>query len=267
MSAIHDHNRRAWDERVRRGESHTETASPTQIADPLAVIDDCRWLGGSVRGKRVLCLAAGGGKHSVLFALAGATVAVVDLSPQMLEQDRRMAAAHQVRVRIVETSMEDLSMFAPASFDIVVQPVSTCYIPELGALYGEVARVTDDGGLYISQHKQPAALQAEVRSTAGGYLLSEPYDRSGPLPPVLPGCQHRESDTIEFLHSWSELLGCMCRAGFAIEDLVEPRHGDPLAAPGSFKHRCSFLPPFVTVKARRTAGGSPDGPARKLWTP
>ena len=231
------------------------------------MIDDCGWLEGNVRGKRVLCLAAGGGKHSVLFAAAGATVTVVDLSPAMLELDRRIASERGLSVRVVETSMEDLSMLPEAGFDVVVQPVSTCYVPDIVAVYRQIARVTTPGGLYISQHKQPATLQAEVVPSARGYALSEPYYRTGPLPDVIEGCLHREAGTIEFLHRWQELIGGLCRSGFVLEDLVEPRHGDPLAAPGTFKHRSAFVPPFVTLKARRSSSQTDSASGSKLWTP
>src|SRR5262249_42932361 len=145
-----------------------------------------------------------------------------------------------------------------------IQPVSTSYVPDLAAVYREVARVTAPGGLFISQHKQPASLQSETTPSARGYTVLEPYYRTEPLPPAMDRLQHREGGTVEFLHRWGELLGGLCRAGFVIEDLVEPRHEDPLAEPGTFAHRCRFLPPFVTVKARRVADPSANAP--KIWT-
>ena len=142
-------------------------------------------------------------------------------------------------------------MLANGSFDIVLQPVSTCYVPEIEPVFREVARVLRDGGIYISQHKQPANLQAESVPTGRGYAIVEPAQRSGPLPPVLP-CLHREADTLEFLHSWTDIIGGICRAGFVIEDLVEPnRDANILAAPGTFEHGCAFLPPYAKIKARR----------------
>lgn len=264
MNPVLDQNRRAWDERVRRGQSHTETARDSDFRDPMAVIDDCGWLDGNVRGKRVLCLAAGGGKHSALFAAAGASVTVVDLSPAMLDLDRKVARDRGVTVRVVEASMDNLSTLANAEFDVVIQPVSTCYVPDILAVYREVARVMADGGLYISQHKQPATLQAEATGSARGYTLTEPYYRTGPLPEVIAGCLHREAGTVEFLHRWQELVGGLCRSGFVLEDLVEPRHGDSAAEPGTFRHRSAFVPPFVTLKARRV-GAALVGP--RLWTP
>lgn len=264
---ILDHNRRAWNERVRRGQFHTEIAREADFRNPFAALDDCGWLEGNVRGKRVLCLAAGGGKHGVLFAAAGAIVTVVDLSPAMLELDRKLAADRGVSLQVIEASMDNLSMLGDAAFDVVIQPVSTCYVPDVLAVYREVARVTASGGLYISQHKQPATLQAEVLPSAKGYALAEPYYRTGPLPPVMDGCLHREAGTVEFLHRWQELIGGLCRSGFVVEDLVEPKHGDVAAEPGTFKHRSAFVPPFVTLKARRTSAGPTKAAAPLLWTP
>jgi len=266
MNALLGHYRRAWDERARQRLPHTETASDKEFQNPMAVIDECGWLGGNVCGKRVLCLAAGGGRHSVLFAAAGAEVTVVDISAEMLALDRKLAAGRRLGIHVVEASMDDLSMLPMAHFEIVIQPVSTCYVPDVLAVYREVARVTATGGLYISQHKQPATLQAEVVPSAKGYLLNEPYYRTGPLPSV-EGSLHRESGTLEFLHRWEDLVGGLCRSGFVIEDLLEPRHADAGAEPGAFAHRSFYVPPYVTLKARRTSEPVEQKAGSRLWTP
>lgn len=252
-----EHNQRAWDERVRRQDRHTRSVLSRDLANPLPILDPENWLGGNVRGKKVLCLASGGGLQSGLLAAAGAIVTVVDLSGAMLEQDRAMAARNNFQILAVQTSMDDLSMFGAGAFEIVLQPVSACYVSDVQPVFREVARVLREGGIYISQHKQPASLQAETLPTGRGYLVTEPAERTGPLPPVLP-CYHREADTVEYLHRWQAIVGGMCRAGFVIEDLVEPVSGaNILAEHGSFEHRCAFLPPYVKLKARRLAASSP----------
>lgn len=261
------HNRSAWNDRVRRGASHTQPITREELQSPFTIIDDCGWLGGNVRGQRVLCLAAGGGRHGVLFAAAGATVTVVDLSPAMLELDREAASRFGLAVQTLEASMDDLSALSNATFDLVIQPVSTCYVPDLAPVYSEIARVTKASGLYISQHKQPASLQADLQASPRGYVMSEPYYRTDPLPEQLTESEHREAGTIEYLHRWHDLVGGLCRAGFVLEDLVEPRHGKPGAAPGSFAHRSSYLPPFVTLKARRTPSIDTLDRRSKLWVP
>ena len=256
------HNRRAWDELVARRQCFTRPARDEDFVDPLAKVDPLGWLGGDIRGKSLLCLAAGGGKHGPLYAAAGANVTVVDLSPAMLELDREVAAERRMELRTIEASMDDMPMFAAASFDLVIHPVSTCYLPQVAPVYREIARITRPGGLYISQHKSPTSLQADTRPSARGYELIEPYFRTGPLPPVV-GSPHREEGTLEYLHRWEELLGQMCRAGFAIEDLVEPLHAKADAARGEFAHRSQFIAPYVRVKARRT-GQRGQAP---IWTP
>lgn len=270
MSAIHDHNRRAWDRRARKGERFARPADDGDLKDPLKKLDASGWLG-DVAGRRLLCLAAGGGRQSAQYASAGAVVTVVDISPEMLVLDRQAAAERGLNIRTVEASMDDLSALAPGSFDIVIHPVSTCYVPDVLKVYREVARVIAPGGIYISQHKQPASLQAAVNPSPRGYELIEPYYRSGPLRQV-QGSLHREAGTMEFLHRWEELLGGLCRAGFVIEDLSEPCHGNDQAESASFQHRSQYVAPYVRVKARRV---SHDHDARKagesvepkLWTP
>ena len=39
------------------------------------------------------------------------------------------------------------------------------------------------------------------------------------------------------------------------------------AAPGSFGHRSGYVPPYVTIKARRTTQPAGKNPRRALWTP
>jgi SAM-dependent methyltransferase len=265
LSGSKEQNRAAWNERARRELAHTEMAGGEQFRDPWKYIDDCGWLGREVKGKRVLCLAAGGGWHGPLFASAGALVTVVDISPEMLARDKAVAAAHRLTMRLLELSMDDLGGLQEGEFELVIQPVSTCYLPDINRVYREVARVTAAGGIYISQHKQPANLQAETISTRGGYAVTEAYYRSGALPSALEGAIHRESGTLEYLHRWDDLLGGLCRSGFVIEDVAEPRHGDGGAQPGTFRHRSWYIPPYITLKARRTTTT-----ARKtatVWTP
>jgi len=260
------HNRRAWDEMAAKRQRFTRAAADSDFANPLGTVDKIGWLGGDIRGQRVLCLAAGGGRHGPLYAAAGAIVTVVDLSPAQLELDRQVAAERRLELKTVEASMDDLPMFSADEFDIVIQPVSTCYLPDVGPVYREVARVTQSGGLYISQHKSPVSLQTDVQRSPRGYELIEPYYRCGPLPPVI-GSPHREEGTLEYLHRWEELIGQMCRAGFVIEDLVEPLHANADAEPGTFAHRSRYVAPYVRVKARRSANQATTAVAKTIWTP
>jgi len=98
------HNRRAWDEMAAKGQRFTRAARDEDFIDPLAKVDQLGWLGGDIRGKSLLCLAAGGGKHGPLYAAAGAAVTVVDISPAQLELDREVAAERRLELKTVRSA-------------------------------------------------------------------------------------------------------------------------------------------------------------------
>ena len=254
-----EHNRRVWDAMVRQGQRFARPADDRDFDVSMDELDPRGWLG-DVRGKTVLCLAAGGGRQGPIYAAAGAMVTVVDISAAQLELDREVAAERKLDLRTVHTSMDDLQMFGAGQFDLVVQPVSTCYVADVRQTYLEVARVTKPNGIYVSQHKQPVSMQAGTEATSQGYEITESYYREGPLPPVQRSL-HREEGTLEFLHRWEALIGFMCRAGFAIEDLTEPLHAKKDAARSSFGHRSQFVPPYVRIKARRVGEAKQTRPS------
>ncbi|WP_146461626.1 class I SAM-dependent methyltransferase [Rubripirellula tenax] len=272
------------------GDPLCRPAKDNELANPLATVDGAGWLGASIQGCRLLCLAAGGGRQSSLYAAAGADVTVVDLSGAMLELDRRVASERGFSIRLFETSMDDLSMLRDGEFDIVIQPVSTCYVPNLARVYAEVARVSRGGAVYVSQHKQPVSLQASMEpASGGGYPLLHTYYRHAqktnrPVPAPVASKQTsaasmraakrlREHGAIEYLHRWEEIVGGMCRAGFVVEDLSEPFHAKPDAELGSFAHRAQFIPPYVRIKARRKGTSVAESDASRpqsapsIWLP
>ncbi|MEO1617235.1 MAG: class I SAM-dependent methyltransferase [Planctomycetota bacterium] len=252
-------NRDVYDRMATAGDPLCRPATKEELARPLEFVDSVGWLGKSIAGMRTLCLAAGGGRQSAMYAAAGAKVTVVDLSGAMLELDRQAAAEHGFEIRVLQTSMDDLAGLQDGEFDLVIHPVSTCYVPTVEPVYREIARVTRPGGLYISQHKQPINLQASYARRNGEFTLRHSYYETHPVPP--PETQThasgrlREQGALEFVHRWQELIGTLCRSGFVIEDLTEPLHAKPNAVADSFADRATYIPPYVRLKARRVAGG------------
>lgn len=261
-------NKQAWAQMVQTQDRLTTPANEQDFANPLRSVDAMGWLGKSIVGKQVLCLAAGGGRQAPLYAAAGARVTVVDLCPQMLARDHEVCRQRNLSIQALEGSMEDLSFLADGIFDVVIHPVSTCYIPDIRPVYREVARVLGDHGIYISQHKQPSSLQAGLKTTEGRYGIDLCYYRHDPLPPVSKANLVREVGAIEYLHRWESLLGEMCRAGMVIEDLAEPFHADPQANVDSFEHRSCYIAPYVRVKARRLPRAENDDTrCCSIWLP
>ncbi len=244
-------NSRIWDQRVHKKKAHTRTVSKEDLENPLKHIDPLGWLDGNVAGEKVLCLASGGGLQSILFAKAGADVTVLDISSAMLDQDRKLARDLGLKIKILHQTMEDLSNLPDSYFDLIVQPVSTCYVPDVVGVYRQVARIIKKRGLYICQHKQPGSLQTSALPKNGSYTIEEKYYRSGPLKSLNGQFEHREPGAVEYLHRLEHLIGGLCREGFIIEDLMEPRHANSEAPVGSFGHRSLFSPPYILIKARK----------------
>ncbi|WP_437190962.1 class I SAM-dependent methyltransferase [Planctomicrobium sp. SH527] len=258
-------NQHAWDQLAKGKSQFAAVATDAECAQPLLTLDSRGWLPGSVKGMEVLCLAAGGGWQSILYASAGARVTVVDISPEMLKLDTEQAQRRNLDIRVIQASMDDLSQFETASFDIVHHPVSSCYIPKIRTVYQEIARVLRHRGLYISQHKQPASLQISERNPQDQYVLGVSYYHTDPLP-VVKDTAYREPGAVEYLHRWEQLIGDLCRSGLVIEDLVEPRRGDPHARPGHFRHRGMYVAPYVRIKARRIREQEPESRS-PIWVP
>lgn len=264
-------NQQAWDRLADTGSLFARVATDEECRKPLQALDGRGWLPESVAGLNVLCLASGGGWQSILYAAAGANVTVVDLSESMLRLDAREAKRRRFQVQTVHASMDDLSMLAVESFDIVHQPVSTCYVPDLKPVYVGIARVLRSHGLYISQHKQPVSLQISHRNDRHQFVIGVEYYHEGPLPQQ-QDTSYRESGATEYLHRMDQIVGDLCLAGFVIEDLREPKRADYKADVSHFGYRGRFVPPYVRMKARRIERAadtacSESSTASRIWTP
>lgn len=262
-------NRKAWNSLADTGSLFAKVASDEECRNPLKVLDGRGWLPESVAGLQVLCLASGGGWQSILYAVAGADVTVVDLSDSMLKLDEREAKRRGVSMRLVQGSMDDLSALADQSFDIVHQPVSTCYVPDLKPVYSEIGRVLRDHGIYISQHKQPVSLQISHRTERHQFVIGVEYYHEGPLPRQQDE-SYREPGATEYLHRLEDLVGGLCRSGFVIEDLREPKRADYRVDVTHFGYRGRFVPPYLRIKARRSArmqDQEKQDRAAAIWVP
>ena len=94
----HWHNRAAWDRLAKQQNRLAKPARDEDFANPLQSVDAAGWLGPDIANRRILCLAAGGGRHGPLYAAAGADVTVVDISPTMLALDQTVARKREPSV-------------------------------------------------------------------------------------------------------------------------------------------------------------------------
>jgi SAM-dependent methyltransferase len=220
------------------------------------IVDPDAWIPWA-RIASVLCVGAGGGWQAPLIASLGPSVTVVDISSRQLDKDRAAAARHGLAIECVEADMVDLEVLAGRVFDLVYQPICTCYIPDMAALYRSIASVTRVGSLYWAEHWNAGQIQLDATRTWDGqaYRVARPVGFGEPILWSSPEPVDGETVTCwHFAHSVGQLLGELCAAGFSIERIAEPGAADPDAPPNSPEHLAAYLPPFLRVLARCSPG-------------
>lgn len=104
---------------------------------------------GTLKGKRLLDVGAGLGESSVYFALQGAEVTMVDISPQMIAKGCEVARRHGVEIEGRAAVGEELPV-SNNSFDIVYIANTIHHVTNRERLFGEIKRVLKPGGCFFS---------------------------------------------------------------------------------------------------------------------
>ncbi len=247
------HNRAAWDREVDRGNEWTRPVGPDVIArardgDWSVVLIGYEpvprgWFPADLGGLDVLCLASGGGQQGPILAAAGATVTVFDNTPKQLGRDQDVAARDNLSLRTVLGDMRDLSAFADGSFDVVFNPVSNLFCPDLAPVWSECFRVLRPGGILLVGFVNPdlyifdvAALELRRELLVRHRIPTSTLD----LSEEERSAGYGPDSTIEFSHTLTEQIGGQAAAGFALTHLTEaPHHEDATAdyLPGYFATR------------------------------
>lgn len=177
-----------------------------------------------LKDAEVLCLASGGGQQGPVLAAAGARVTVFDNSPGQLKQDQLVAEREALSLRTVEGDAADLSMFADESFDLIFNPVSTVFMPDVRAVWRECFRVLRPGGVLLTGMMNPVHYIFDLYKMDEGQLEvahAIPYSDLTSLSKEALEEYLAKGLPVEFGHSLTDLLGGQCAAGFVITDLYE----------------------------------------------
>ena len=246
------YNAQAWDQQVASGNEWTRPVQPD-------VIDRARTGDWSVlltakkpvpqswfpplEGLHVLCLASGGGQQAPVLAAAGAQVTVYDNSPAQLAQDEFVADRDGLELRTVQGDMQDLGAFSDATFDLVFNPCSVTFVPDVTAVWKEVARVLSPGGSLLAGFIDPAVfIFDEERGKRG-----EVHVRHALPYADLHGLEQGEQDALReagepfvWSHSLESLIGGQLAAGLALTHFYEDSWPDQAWSgylPGMFATR------------------------------
>jgi SAM-dependent methyltransferase len=135
--------------------------------------------------KRFVDIGCGSGRWPLLAHEAGAKVAGLDLTREMLAQ---AAAKPHLKGKLVCADAQTLP-FADATADIVLCSFCVSYIQDLAAIYAGLARITKPGGRIIVSDIHPAAARAGWKRTFrnSGQLYEMKLDASHKRNPLREG--------------------------------------------------------------------------------
>ncbi len=257
---IHDINKAAWDQAVSEDNNpYTQVVSPEQIAEARngvweVYLSDCKpvpkpWFP-ELSGLRVLGLASGGGQQAPIFAAAGAEVSLIDASPKQLDQDRFVAERENLTIELVEGDVADLSVFSDKQFNLIFNPPSTLFMPNLEPIWRECYRVLKPGGILMTGFMNPDEFifDDEVLDNEGRFVVKYnlPYVEHEVLNPEALAQRIENKQMFHFSHTMEAQLGGLMKAGFVMTDFYEDRR--PEADGNPIRH---FMPSYFVARLKK----------------
>ena len=252
------HNRRAWDEQVRRKNRWTRPVS----AEETAAAREGKWQVlltpqipvpadwfPDMQGLQVLALASAGGQQGPIFSAAGADVVVFDNSGAQLEQDMVVAERDGLEIETIQGDMSDLSRFADETFDLIFNPVSNCFIPDVNVMWQECFRVLKPGGRLLSGFNNPVLylFGDEVYGFSENLQVrfKIPYSDLENLTADQLKKGKQQGLPLEFGHTIEDQIGGQLRAGFVIMGFYEDRNTPEECAISE------YIPTFMATLAKK----------------
>jgi SAM-dependent methyltransferase len=232
------HNQTAWANKVAHGNVWTrpvphEVIERARRGDHAILLTATKpvpadWLG-ELTGKHVLCLAAGGGQQGPVLAALGAEVTVFDNSPAQLAADTMVAEREGLPLRSVQGDMRDLSSFGDDAFDLIVHPVSNCFVDDILPTWLECYRVLRPGGALLAGFNNPVLYIFDLEAWKSMGLLQVryrvPHSDAEDLPPNELAERLARGRALEFGHSLTSQIGGQIAAGFVITGMYEDDDG------------------------------------------
>ena len=236
------YNRAAWNKQSKAGSSRwcqpvsaEEIAAARQgrwrvILTPNKAVPESWW--GGLSGKKVLCLASGGGQQAPVLAAAGAEVTSFDNSEEQLAKDQFVADRDGLTLTTVRGDMADLSVFDDASFDLIFHPVSNVFAERLTPVWQECFRVLKEGGRLLSGFMSPLYFLFDHEEAEQTGVLqvkhSLPYSDLTSLAQAKRDKITQEGLAYEFGHTLEQQIGGQLAAGFVLADLYEDDWDDQI---------------------------------------
>lgn len=197
------------------------------------------WLG-EVKNKRVLGLASGGGQQLAILSALGANCVLLDYSSEQCKSEELVSKREGYPIEIVKADMTKPLPFSDASFDLIIHPVSNCYVENIVSIFQECYRVLKKGGIMLGGYDIGYNYIVDAKE--------EKIVRGLPFNPLKDAKLLEESlkngEGIQFSHTIEEQIRGHLRAGFIIVDLYEDTNGEGRL------HELN-IPTFIALKVKK----------------
>jgi SAM-dependent methyltransferase len=183
---------------------------------------------GDVQGKSLLHLQCHFGMDTIRWAKHGAVVTGVDFSEEAITAARALAARMGVAATFVHSDLYELPTRLEGRFDVVFTSHGVVsWLPDLERWARVIAHFLVPGGIFYIVEGHPVLFAFDDRSTEPGLRLLYPYFHGpGPIREEHRGCYSEPEAPITsvehvWLHTMSDIIGSLVRAGLRIESFEE----------------------------------------------
>ncbi|QFG23578.1 class I SAM-dependent methyltransferase [Actinomadura sp. WMMB 499] len=212
--------------------AHAESSPYNAYYDRPAVLG----LAGDVAGATVFDAACGPGLYAAELLDRGARVLGCDASPTFVELARERTGG-RADLRVHDLA-EPLAWVPDGSVDLVVLALAVHYLDDPVALLRECRRILRPAGAVVLSTEHPATTWQRL---GGSYFAVEPVEES--LSPT------RDWPVRSWRRPLTDLTAAFRRAGFLIEELLEPRPVPEMAEHYPDDHRrLATFPAFVAFR-------------------
>ena len=178
------------------------------------------WLG-SLKGKKILGLASGGGQQMPIFSALGANCTVLDYSQKQLDCEVAVAEREGYSIRIIRGDMTKPLPFSDNEFDLIFHPVSNCYAEKVEPIFLECFRILKPGGILLCGLGNEINYLVDQEEVVIRHTM--PFN---PLhTPAHKQLLENEDCGMQFSHTIEEQLGGQLKAGFLLTDLYGDTNG------------------------------------------